>query len=251
MTAMPSVCGTIVLSKYTIESSSQTISSSLPVNPTLFVAFVALIANAITIFLIDLVGRKLLLVGSLIGTATGFFMVFVHQLTKDQFPNSEWTQFFLLIITIFMECIGILPVSHVFKMDFLPPKVRHIFYYFSHLHEINKFWLRLIKCRRSDTFHHKLKSDAKYQIMMLLCPLLFTGSDYVSIDFECVLLDIRCVHIGSVSIFGATYPWILHSLWNYMFIMHDICTSLCARYQRKIVPKYWKATGKVAAFFLK
>lgn len=127
MSTLPSICGIIVLLNYTIESSSQTISASLPMHPVLFLAVVALIANLITIILIDFVGRKLLLLGSLIGTAMGFFVIFLCQQTKDRFPNAEWIQFSVLSFTIFMECIGILPVSYVFKMDVLPPKVRHEF----------------------------------------------------------------------------------------------------------------------------
>lgn len=124
MIAIPNICGPIVLLNYTAEFSTHSKLLS-PVEPTLLVAVIPLGATLITIFLIDLVGRKLLLVGSLIGTAVGFFFIFVHQLLIDRFPHTEWIQFSVLLLTILMACIGILPVSHVYKMDILPPKVRH------------------------------------------------------------------------------------------------------------------------------
>lgn len=123
MTAIPNVCGAVVLLSYAAEFSTHS-TLQLPVEPALLVAIVTLVATIITTFLIDLVGRKLLLVASLIGTAIGFLIIFVHQLSKDRFPNTEWIQFTALLLTILMTCIGILPVAHVYKMDILPPEAR-------------------------------------------------------------------------------------------------------------------------------
>lgn len=124
MTAITNVCGLVVLLTYTAAIFKETSSMVMsPVKSALLFAFTALIANFLTMTIVDWFGRKLLLIISLLATALGFFVISFHHLYRDRFPNTEWIPFAVLILTIFIACSGSLPIPHIIKVEILPPKV--------------------------------------------------------------------------------------------------------------------------------
>lgn len=124
MTATTNICGLVVLMTYTAAIFKETSSLVLsPVHSALLFAFTALIANFLTMTIVDWFGRKRLLVISLLATALGFFVISFHNLYRDRFVNTEWIPFTVLILTIFIACSGSLPIPHIIKVEVLPPKV--------------------------------------------------------------------------------------------------------------------------------
>lgn len=99
-----------------------------PLDASVWVAVIALGATTFAICLIDWIGRKFLLTASLIGTATGFFIISISHWCKDQFKTTDSFPFTAFLFTIFIACTGILPISHVYKMDVLPPKVNSTYF---------------------------------------------------------------------------------------------------------------------------
>lgn len=124
---MPSICGVTFLLSYSAKTLSEFTVVRVPLRPELLTALVSLVAIIMTIFLIEYVGCKILLVGSLIASAIGLF---AYQLSKQVFQFSEEIQLIILLMTVLTASLGLLPVPHIYKMDILPSKVKKNSYYF-------------------------------------------------------------------------------------------------------------------------
>lgn len=120
---MPSICGVSFLMSYSAKTMSEFTVFRLPIKPDLLIALVSFVATIMTVFLIEHLGRKILLVGSLTATAIGLC---AFQLSKQVFQYTEGIQFMILLLTVLTASLGLLPVTHIYKMDLLPSKVKRI-----------------------------------------------------------------------------------------------------------------------------
>lgn len=120
---MSNLCGIIVLliskTEFLDEFSFKTAATSI--QSSLWISIVALLAQGLAICLVDLIGRKFLLISSLIGTSAGFFTIYAHHVYQGQTINAFAYNTYLA--NIFFACVGILPISHVYNMDILPSEV--------------------------------------------------------------------------------------------------------------------------------
>lgn len=101
--------------------------SSLSANgSSIVVATVQLLANALTMVLVDKAGRKILLVVSSFGTAVGLVGMGLHDIYKVQLAEHNWIPIVAFSFIILSASIGILPLTFVIFMEILPKKVNII-----------------------------------------------------------------------------------------------------------------------------
>lgn len=90
---------------------------------------VALILDPLTTtYLADHFGRKLLCLISLIGAAIGLFSIALYHYVNINGHNLaavNWIPVLCLFFVIFITTAGILPLSHVYAIEYLTPKVRY------------------------------------------------------------------------------------------------------------------------------
>lgn len=166
-----------------------------PVESALLVAFTALIANFLTLAIVDWFGRKFVLFISLILTALGYFVISFHHLYKDRFPNTEWIPFIVMISTIFFACAGAFPIPHIVKIEVLPPKV--------------------IIISNENLYAHSILTS--YTIDSKCNDNIFTS----------VLLDVECNHTQHIfiSTIDNTAAWMFHYFWRSVFNIVRTCIN--------------------------
>lgn len=126
MVFFPQFCGCYILLSYTTAFFAEAGSSLTPIQSSILICIVQLSANLLTMFLIDRLGRKVLLTTSSIGSGLGMLVLALHRLYKDELPESNWIPMYGLSITIFIASIGLIPVPFIITIDVLPPKVSYI-----------------------------------------------------------------------------------------------------------------------------
>lgn len=120
---LPQFCGCYILLSYSVPFFSDAGSSLTPIQSSILICIVQLIANLSMMFLIDRVGRKILFISSSLYTGLGMLVLALHHLYKNQLPNANWVPIYGLSFTIFIASIGLLPVPFIITIDVLPPKV--------------------------------------------------------------------------------------------------------------------------------
>lgn len=98
-------------------------SNLTPIQSSIVITMVQCVANILTTFLIEMIGRKILYIMSTVGTCLGLFILSMHRLHKDQLPGTEWLPIFVFAFTIFIASMGLLSVTSIIFIDILPPKV--------------------------------------------------------------------------------------------------------------------------------
>lgn len=98
-----------------------------PIQSSIVITMVQCVANILTTFLIEKLGRKMLYIVSAIGTFLGMFILAMHRLHKDQMPGTEWLPIYVVGFTIFIASVGLLSVTNIIFIDILPPKVSNSF----------------------------------------------------------------------------------------------------------------------------
>lgn len=120
---LPQFCGCYLLLSYTAQFFKEAGSTLTPVQSSVIITIVQLVANLVTISLIDRLGRKILIVSSSIATSLGLLILAMHQLYREDLPDTNWVPVFGLSFTIFVATVGLLPVPFTITIDVLPPKV--------------------------------------------------------------------------------------------------------------------------------
>lgn len=120
---LPQFCGCYILLSYTIPFFEEAGSSLTPIQASILICLVQLLANLLTMFLIDQIGRKVLFTVSSIGAGIGMLILALHRLYEDDLPESNWVPMYGLSLTIFIASIGLIPVPFIITIDVLPPNV--------------------------------------------------------------------------------------------------------------------------------
>lgn len=116
-------CGCYVLLNYMTLYFEEVGSQLNPIQSSIIITMVQCVANILTTFLIEKLGRKILYVVSAVGTCLGMFILAMHSLYKDQLPGFEWVPIYVFSFTIFIASVGLLSVTNIIFIDILPPKV--------------------------------------------------------------------------------------------------------------------------------
>lgn len=119
----PQFCGCFILITYSTPYFAAAGSTLTPLQSSILICIVQLIANLLTMILIERLGRKILFSTSSIGTGLGMIILAVHNLYKNEFPEMNWVPIYGLSLTIFIASIGLLPVPFIITVDVLPSNV--------------------------------------------------------------------------------------------------------------------------------
>lgn len=114
--------GVYTLQSYTTAIFDEAGSTLTPLQSSLLLCVVQMVANILTMFLIDRLGRKILYTVSTTGNGLGILILALHHMYKDQLPNSNWVPIYVLSITFFIAQIG-MSVPTIITIDVLPAKV--------------------------------------------------------------------------------------------------------------------------------
>lgn len=120
---IPQFSGCYILLTYTTKFFNDAGSNFTPLESSILISFVQLAANIVTMFLIERLGRKILLVISSIGASLGMFILATHNLYQLDLPGTEWIPVYVLSFTIFIASIGLLSVPYIVTIDVLSAKV--------------------------------------------------------------------------------------------------------------------------------
>lgn len=120
---IPQFSGCYILLTYTTKFFKDAGSTFTPLESSILISIVQLVANIVTMFLIEKLGRKILFVTSSIGTSLGMFILSIHNLYQYNMPGFEWVPVYVLSFTIFIASIGLLSVPYIITIDVLSAKV--------------------------------------------------------------------------------------------------------------------------------
>lgn len=121
--ALNQFCGVFVMTSYT-NKIFEDAGSTMPSNTaSIIVAAVQLLANCVTMILVDRAGRKILICISASGTAVGLVCMGLYDLYKGQLAEFRWISIASFSMIIFMASIGMLPLTYVILSEILPKKV--------------------------------------------------------------------------------------------------------------------------------
>lgn len=98
-------------------------SSLTPIQSSILICIVQLIANSFTIFLIERLGRKILFITSSIGSGLGLIILALHNIYKHELPDFNWVPIYGLSFTIFIASSGLLTIPFIITVDVLPSNV--------------------------------------------------------------------------------------------------------------------------------
>lgn len=115
--------GCYIILGYTTKVFKDAGSSLTPIESSILIVIVQIVANIFTIYLIDRVGRKILFVSSSIGTGIALASLVFYQIYQDQLNDYRWFPIFALSFVIFVASLGLLSIPFTIIMDILPPNV--------------------------------------------------------------------------------------------------------------------------------
>lgn len=120
---LPQFCGCYILMSYSTAYFAEAGSSLTPIQSSILICIVQLIANSFTIFLIERLGRKILFITSSIGSGLGLIILALHNIYKHELPDFNWVPIYGLSFTIFIASSGLLTIPFIITVDVLPSNV--------------------------------------------------------------------------------------------------------------------------------
>lgn len=123
LVVLPQLSGCYILLTYTTQFFNDAGSSFTPLESSILINVVQLVANIVTMFLIERLGRKCLFIISTIGASVGMFILAIHNLYQRELPDTEWIPIYVLSFTIFIASTGVLSVPYIITIDVLSAKV--------------------------------------------------------------------------------------------------------------------------------
>lgn len=94
-----------------------------PIEASIWICVVQLVASIITIYLVDRAGRKVLFISSSIGAGLGLIVLGMHAIYKDRLEEYNWIPLITFAFITFIASLGLLALPFTISMDLLPPKV--------------------------------------------------------------------------------------------------------------------------------
>lgn len=117
------LCGCYVILGYSTKVFEEAGSNLSPIDASIWICVVQLVASVLTIYLVDRAGRKFLFISSSIGTAIGLVALALHAIHKDKLQEYNWIPVATVGLITFVASIGLLALPFTISMDLLPPKV--------------------------------------------------------------------------------------------------------------------------------
>lgn len=118
------LCGCYVLLGYSTKVFEDAGSNLSPIEASIWICVVQLVASIITIYLVDRAGRKILFISSSVGAGIGLIGLGMHAVHKDNLQDHNWIPVFTVALITFIASLGLLALPFTISMDLLPPKVR-------------------------------------------------------------------------------------------------------------------------------
>lgn len=115
--------GCYVILGYSTKVFEESGSNLSPIDASIWICLVQLLASVITIFLVERAGRKVLFISSSIGTAFGLMALGLHAIHKDSLQEHKWIPVVTVALITFIASLGLLALPFTISMDLLPPKV--------------------------------------------------------------------------------------------------------------------------------
>lgn len=123
-------CGCYALLSYTTKVFAEAGASLSPIESSVLIVIVQILANILTIYLIDRAGRKILFITSAMGTAVGLICLGLHNIYLDQLNDFRWIPIASLSFAVFIASVGLLSLPYTIAIDILPPKVLYKYDYY-------------------------------------------------------------------------------------------------------------------------
>lgn len=117
------LCGCYVIVGYSTKVFEKAGSNLTPIEASIWICIVQLVASVITIYLVDRAGRKILFVSSSIGAGIGLVGLGIHAIYKDSLQEYRWIPVVTVAFILFIASLGLLALPFTICMDILPPKV--------------------------------------------------------------------------------------------------------------------------------
>lgn len=218
--------GVYTLQSYTTSIFHEAGSSLTPLQSSVLLCVVQMVANILTMFLIDRLGRKILYTTSTTGFGLGMLILALHHMYKDQLPNSNWVPIYVLSITFFIAQIG-LALPTIITIDVLPAKVSYFLYFWKKKSEnIHNFLFPFnlfVHVNENDNTSNIIISDSKY------------NNDYMFVD----QLGTWIWHELCISVHANrdTIAWMFDCIIHWMLHHHILYIDFHSRNQRKIIRK--------------
>lgn len=116
-------CGFYTILGYSTKVFEEAGGNLSPIEGSIWICVVQLIASVITIYLVDRSGRKILYITSSIGAGIGLVGLGMHAIHKDSLQEYNWIPVFAVASIIFTASLGLIPLPSTISMDLLPPAV--------------------------------------------------------------------------------------------------------------------------------
>lgn len=144
LTTFNQLTGNFTITSYAVMIFAKTKTTLNPHISSIILAVSLLVGSIFTSYLADKLGRKILNLISLTGSAIGLFTISLYQyfnVNGYDMSAFEWVPVICLSFVIFISSAGIFALSLVCSIEYLPTKVRYIlsdpktiFQFYEHLH---------------------------------------------------------------------------------------------------------------------
>lgn len=115
--------GFCVLASYVTEIIANTNPSVSPIDASIIITSILIVANLIFLNVIDRAGRRTFYIYSSLATTIGLitFAAYLYYLTDN--PAYDWVPVISMSFVLFLSCLGMNPVPFIVTIELLPLKV--------------------------------------------------------------------------------------------------------------------------------
>lgn len=131
---LPQLSGCFILLSYSTAYFKEAGSSLTPLQSSILICVVQLIANLFTMILVERLGRKILFITSSVGSGLGLIALALHNWYINEFPNTNWVPIYGLSFTIFLASVGLLNIPFIITIDVLPINVSQLIFFKHYIH---------------------------------------------------------------------------------------------------------------------
>lgn len=119
-------CGCYVILGYSTKVFEEAGANFSPIEASMWICVVQIVATVFTIYLVDRAGRKILFISSSIGAGIGLVGLGMHAIHKDSLQEYNWIPVVTVALITFIASLGLLALPFTISMDLLPPKVEFL-----------------------------------------------------------------------------------------------------------------------------